>query len=357
MVLGAQKWPGRGDQPRSRAFLALGTEMLGMVTVVELSSGGVFVAHPQPGLPVGAEVSLRYRSPGEAGINRKGTIERVVTVTESRQRREPAGYYIALYQAPELVQVRRAPDTIPSPPPVVPQDEDEPPPALDRSFFRTIDPPPLKSLPPPPPALPPPAMPPAAATPIPILPGQAIPRPYVPAPVEAYAPAPVVPARPVPDETFVLIVENACVLANLVDTWIRTLGRNTRLVSTGKEALEAMRDVEAQVCLVLVDAPLPDMNTVQLVRQLRTTGQVPVVVTSSGNDRVDASLRASGRCTVVDKPLREYPVCRAVMDLLGDDSPVPEPAVPDRALAPAPAEPADPPAPRRRRRMISLDGS
>jgi len=99
------------------------------------------------------------------------------------------------------------------------------------------------------------------------------------------------------------------------------------LVDRGVEALTELRAAklrEEQFVAVLVDLMMPEMDGVELVRQIRqdpAITETPVVVlTSSGDLSVDQPVRALGINTLLSKPVRQSVLYRVFVSLIGESS-------------------------------------
>ncbi|GGU31880.1 response regulator transcription factor [Lentzea flava] len=80
----------------------------------------------------------------------------------------------------------------------------------------------------------------------------------------------------------VLLVEDDEPIAESLTRGLSRYGFEVRWVRTGAEALEA-----GDFALVLVDLGLPDMDGLDVCRELRARGDVPIIVISARSDEVD----------------------------------------------------------------------
>ena len=83
----------------------------------------------------------------------------------------------------------------------------------------------------------------------------------------------------------VLLVEDEENLASLVEAYLQQEGYSVVSVGTGAEALQALDD--QPVRLVVLDLNLPDMDGLDVCRQIRTRSSVPVVMLTSRDDEAD----------------------------------------------------------------------
>jgi two-component system response regulator RegX3 len=81
----------------------------------------------------------------------------------------------------------------------------------------------------------------------------------------------------------VLLVEDDEPIAESLTRGLSRYGYEVRWVVTGAEALATAEDF----ALVLVDLGLPDMDGLDVCRELRARGDVPIIVISARSDEVD----------------------------------------------------------------------
>ena len=81
----------------------------------------------------------------------------------------------------------------------------------------------------------------------------------------------------------VLLVEDDEPIAESLTRGLSRYGFEVRWVLTGAEALQSTEDF----ALVLVDLGLPDMDGLDVCRELRARGDVPIIVISARSDEVD----------------------------------------------------------------------
>jgi DNA-binding response OmpR family regulator len=81
----------------------------------------------------------------------------------------------------------------------------------------------------------------------------------------------------------VLLVEDDEPIAESLTRGLSRYGFEVRWVQTGAEALASVADA----ALVLVDLGLPDMDGLDVCRELRARGDVPIIVISARSDEVD----------------------------------------------------------------------
>src|SRR5688572_24935159 len=81
----------------------------------------------------------------------------------------------------------------------------------------------------------------------------------------------------------VLLVEDDEPIAESLTRGLSRYGFEVRWVRTGTEALAD----EDEAAIVLVDLGLPDMDGLDVCRELRARGDVPIIVISARSDEVD----------------------------------------------------------------------
>ena len=77
----------------------------------------------------------------------------------------------------------------------------------------------------------------------------------------------------------VLIVEDEISISNFIATTLKTNGYTTLLCSNGKEALSMI----ASLCpdVILLDLGLPDIDGLEILKQLRKWSSIPVIIVSA----------------------------------------------------------------------------
>ncbi|MDR3523653.1 MAG: response regulator transcription factor [Acetobacteraceae bacterium] len=82
--------------------------------------------------------------------------------------------------------------------------------------------------------------------------------------------------------SFILIVDDEPAIRRLLRTSLGAEGFRTEEAATGRAALEAVRGLSPD--LVLLDLGLPDIEGLDLVREIRSFSAVPIVVLSARED-------------------------------------------------------------------------
>jgi two-component system response regulator BaeR len=86
----------------------------------------------------------------------------------------------------------------------------------------------------------------------------------------------------------ILVVEDEVKLAALLCEYLQRAGYGTRSVHDGSEALEQVRHWQPD--LVLLDLMLPGQDGLDLCRELRQRGDLPVIITTARSEEIDRLL-------------------------------------------------------------------
>ena len=114
------------------------------------------------------------------------------------------------------------------------------------------------------------------------------------------------PARPLDGKT-VLLVEDESFIADLLIAWFDRLGAKTLWANSGREGLRLLEEHSGQICIVIADFRLPDMDGGDMCVQLRTLKpRLPVLLSSGRYQRqAEEMLSRTGPTCFVQKP---YPL-------------------------------------------------
>jgi len=121
-------------------------------------------------------------------------------------------------------------------------------------------------------------------------------------------------AEPLAGKT-VLLVEDERYIAELLVNWLGRLGARTLLAHSGGEGLKILADNPGQICVVIADIRLPDMNGDDMCTRLRTLHPRLPVLLSSGRYQREAEemLTRTGPTGFIQKP---YPLKEVLGKLL-----------------------------------------
>ena len=112
----------------------------------------------------------------------------------------------------------------------------------------------------------------------------------------------------------VLIVDDHRMILKLVSEIIEDAGYAAVIVSSGREALQALQDNEPDV--MLLDIVMPDMNGFDVLRELKRSSRCAVIACSfdSANSKRALSLGAKAFLT---KPYDHQELLDAIAELIG----------------------------------------
>ena len=121
----------------------------------------------------------------------------------------------------------------------------------------------------------------------------------------------------------ILVVDDSSVMRSIVIRCLGLIGLpigEVHEASNGREALDALDDVEGDVDLALVDLNMPVMSGDEMLRRLRAnpkTAHIPLIIVSgqSGFERPDA-LRGQA-VAVISKPFTPEALRQAVAETTG----------------------------------------
>jgi two-component system KDP operon response regulator KdpE len=81
--------------------------------------------------------------------------------------------------------------------------------------------------------------------------------------------------------TKILIVDDETQITRVLRTALSTQGYSLRIASNGVEGMEAVHTWKPD--LVITDISMPQMNGVELCREIRAVSQIPIIVLSVRN--------------------------------------------------------------------------
>ena len=85
--------------------------------------------------------------------------------------------------------------------------------------------------------------------------------------------------------TRILIVDDDELIADSLSYSLRLEGYETRIVGLGAQALDALSAFSPD--LVVLDLNLPDINGMEVCRQMRIRGTIPVIMLTARDDEID----------------------------------------------------------------------
>jgi len=131
----------------------------------------------------------------------------------------------------------------------------------------------------------------------------------------------------------ILIVEDDADTAEMVSTFLETAGYSTATVDSGEIALSEINTQPPD--LVLLDLGLPDMSGLDVLKQVRASSFLPLIVISGKTQERDKVVALEqGADDYMGKPFSQEELLARVMALLRrvDWTPIPEPKLTVRHL-------------------------
>src|ERR1700730_12676551 len=95
-----------------------------------------------------------------------------------------------------------------------------------------------------------------------------------------------------PDGWSVLVVDDDAQMLRTIKDILRLRGYTAIIAATGREALDATREMSQAPAVALVDLQLPDMDGIELIGRLREIAALTEVVILTGNASGDSAVRA-----------------------------------------------------------------
>lgn len=117
----------------------------------------------------------------------------------------------------------------------------------------------------------------------------------------------------------VLLVEDETFIAELLVSWFGRLGAKTLWANSGEEGIRLLKANASDVCVVIADFKLPDMDGTEMCQQLRThIPNLPVLLSSGRYQReAEQSLSRGGPTCFLQKPYPLEEVLVKLKKLLG----------------------------------------
>ena len=120
----------------------------------------------------------------------------------------------------------------------------------------------------------------------------------------------------------ILIVDDEPQITRVLRTTLNAQGYDIRVANDGETALEIAKDFTPD--LVITDLVMPNMNGIDLCRQLRKTSQVPILVLSvRGEERSKIQALDSGADDYITKPFSTGELLARVRAVLRRAPPTP----------------------------------
>ncbi|HTV64672.1 MAG TPA: response regulator transcription factor [Bryocella sp.] len=118
-----------------------------------------------------------------------------------------------------------------------------------------------------------------------------------------------------PSRPHILVVDDETQITRALRTTLNAQGYDIRVANDGETALEIVKDFTPD--LVITDLIMPNMDGIELCRQLRRTSQVPILVLSvRGEERSKIQALDSGADDYITKPFSTGELLARVRALL-----------------------------------------
>src|SRR5258708_16687339 len=99
----------------------------------------------------------------------------------------------------------------------------------------------------------------------------------------------------------ILVVDDEAQITRVLKTTLSSQGYGIRTASDGEEALQLMKDWTPD--LIVTDLRMPNMDGLQLCRQIRTESRIPIIVLSvKGEEKVKVEALDAGADDYITKP-------------------------------------------------------
>src|SRR6266567_2962377 len=99
----------------------------------------------------------------------------------------------------------------------------------------------------------------------------------------------------------ILVVDDEPQITRVLKTTLSSHGYGTRTASDGDEAVQMMKEWSPD--LLITDLRMPNMDGLELCRQVRATSQIPIIVLSvRGEERIKVEALDAGADDYVTKP-------------------------------------------------------
>jgi CheY-like chemotaxis protein len=116
----------------------------------------------------------------------------------------------------------------------------------------------------------------------------------------------------------ILLLDDEPALTSVVQKMLRRLDYQVATSNSGGEAIRLVRESPAQFDLVITDLTMPEINGLEVARQIHAIRPELLVILVTGNsDALDAgSLRDAGICDLLQKPVSLSALAEAVQRVL-----------------------------------------
>ncbi len=121
----------------------------------------------------------------------------------------------------------------------------------------------------------------------------------------------------------IVVIDDEPLMLQPTQRLLQGLGHRVRMFADGRSAIELIRQVGTDI--VLVDLNLPDMDGIEVLRQLHALPRPPAIIMMSGDGRAQvadrlAVLELNGPVEILDKPFTLGELEDMVARLLNPDA-------------------------------------
>ncbi|MBN2365647.1 MAG: response regulator [Calditrichaeota bacterium] len=125
----------------------------------------------------------------------------------------------------------------------------------------------------------------------------------------------VIPAAPEGQKT-ILVVDDSIVIRKMVEIALENENYNVVSVGTGKEAFAYLDEKEP--AMVILDIMLPDVNGLDILKTIKSSSQIPVVMLSAKDTPKETSkAKELGANDFIPKPFRDEELINKIHELIG----------------------------------------
>src|SRR6184192_4682603 len=118
----------------------------------------------------------------------------------------------------------------------------------------------------------------------------------------------------------VLVVEDEASIASFVAAYLKNAGYNVRTTASGTEALKRVESEKP--ALVVLDLMLPDIDGVEVCKQIRASGDLPVLMLTARDEDVDKIIGLEvGADDYMTKPFNPRELVARVKSILRRSTP------------------------------------
>ena len=120
----------------------------------------------------------------------------------------------------------------------------------------------------------------------------------------------------------VLVVDDDEILLKTAEDTLKSLGTNTFIATSGKQALEMIKDNEEdQFKVVILDWKMPDMNGLDVAKKIKEidNGKIPIILISAYDwSEIEKDAKDSGINGFIFKPLFRSKIYQKIIELLNN---------------------------------------